>query len=246
METDIRAEAQRLGELLGADAVRARLMGGLAVWLRCPSVRRPPFERPYADLDLVAPQRERAAVSAFLEIEGYVPDKRFNTLYGSQRLYYAAPTAAWTVDVIFDRLSMSHELDLRGRLATPEPTLPLADLLLSKLQIWEINRKDIADALCLLADHPLGADQPDAIDVGRITAVLRADWGFCHTVERNLGKVVDLAAAESPDGLEHDVSAQVTALRAALEAAPKTLGWRARARLGERVRWYETPEEIEH
>jgi hypothetical protein len=223
METDIRDEARRLGDRLTEGAAPARLMGGLAVWLRCRSVRRPPFARIYADLDLVAPGLERVAIAEFLEGEGYVPDRRFNTLYGSQRLYFAAPTGAWTVDVIFDRLAMSHELDLRDRLATAEPTLPLADLLLSKLQIWEINRKDLGDAICLLADHPLGGTDPDHIDVARLTSVLASDWGFCHTVERNLARVAELAADERPVDTPCDVLSQVRDLQAAIASAPKSL-----------------------
>ncbi len=246
MESEVRNEVSRLAPLLAEGKGPARLMGGLAVWLTSPTVRTPVFERPYGDLDLVARKDDRAAIQTFLEGEGYVPDKRFNTLYGAHRLYYAAPTGAWTIDVIFDRLEMSHELDLRDRLSAPGATLPLADLLLSKLQIWEINRKDVADALCLLADHPLAEGGHDTIDVRRITRVLATDWGFCHTVERNLGKVAELAVAERVAGTPHDVEDQVARLTTAIAAAPKSLSWKARARVGERLPWYDTPEEIEH
>ena len=40
--------------------------------------------------------------------------------------------------------------------------------------------------------------------------------------------------------------AQVAALRAAIEGAPKSGRWRLRARVGERVTWYAEPEEMEH
>jgi len=100
------------------------------------------------------------------------------------------------MDILIDELAMSHRLDLRGRLDGPQPTISLADLVLTKLQIWEINRKDVGDVLCLLADHPLGKDGVGAIGLDRIGAVLGSDWGFCHTAERNLGKVAELWAAE--------------------------------------------------
>jgi len=141
---------------------------------------------------------------------------------------------------------MSHRLDLRGRLDGPQPTVTLADLVLTKLQIWEINRKDLGDVLCLLADHPLGEDGDGAIGLDRIAAVLGSDWGFCHTVERNLGKVAELWVAEPVAGAHFDVARQVDGIAAAMAAAPKSIAWRARARIGERVRWYETPEEIQH
>lgn len=243
---DIRAEAERLTSAALAARLPLRLMGGLAVWLRSPSARQPPFARDYADLDFAASSRARTAVKAFFETRGYEPEKLFNALHGAQRLNYAAPDGRWTIDVIFDELAMSHRLDLRERLASPEPTIPLADLLLTKLQIWEINRKDLGDALCLLADNAIGPSGTDGMDGRRLGEVLGSDWGFCHTVERNLGKVADLWADEPAPDAAFDVARQVDALREAIQATPKSLRWKSRARVGERVRWYETPEDVRH
>ncbi|HEY7936394.1 MAG TPA: hypothetical protein VID26_04625 [Candidatus Limnocylindrales bacterium] len=249
---DIRDEAARLGGLLVADRIPARLMGGVAVWLRSPSVRQGPFARPYADLDFVVAAKGALQLKAFLLAQGYLPDQFFNALHGATRLYFQAPDARWSVDVVVDELAMSHKLDLRGRLDGPEMTIDLADLLLTKLQVWEINRKDLGDALCLIADHPLaegGRKEPapsDAFDLGRIGAVVGADWGFCHTVVRNLGGVADLWAEEPLPDAPIDVAGQVAALQAAIERAPKSFAWKTRARVGERVRWYETPEEVRH
>ena len=243
---EIRLEAERLARLAMAEGIPMRLMGGVAVWLRSESVRRPPFARDYADMDFAASSKARGPLKAFLEREGYVPEKLFNAIHGAQRLNYAEPGGRWTMDILIDELSMSHRLDLRGRLAGPEPTISLSDLLLTKLQIWQINRKDLGDALCLLADHPLGPDGDESIGLDRITSVLGADWGFCHTAERNLGRIGDLAVAEPLSDASFDVVTQVQALLAAIATAPKTLGWKTRARVGERVRWYETPEEVQH
>lgn len=152
------------------------------------------------------------------------------------------------MNIVIDELTMSHRLDLRGQLDGPGPTLSPADLLLTKLQVWEINRKDLGDTACLLADHGLAAGPAgaDEISLARVTAVLGADWGFCHTAERNLGKVAELAAAEPLPAAGHDVAAQVRVIQAAIEAAPKSRSWRLRSRIGERVKWYETPEEVRH
>jgi hypothetical protein len=253
LSPDVREEAARLGGLLVSAGIPARLMGGLAIWLRCPSVRQGPFARSYADMDFVVAAKGAAPFKAFLLEQGYLPDQFFNALHGATRLYFQAPDARWSIDVVVDELAMSHRLDLRGRLAGPDPTVTLADLLLTKLQVWEINRKDLGDALCLLADHVLADGRPadqtassDGIDAGRIAAVLGVDWGFCHTVERNLASVAELWAAEPLAGAPFDAGSQVAALTTAIERAPKSLGWRARARVGERVRWYETPEEVGH
>jgi len=242
---DIRDEAGSIGAEVAAAGLAARLLGGVAFWLRCPSVRSGPFARDYADLDFAVGKTASQPFRAILEGRGYLPDKFFNGLHGATRLYYGAPDGQWSVDIVIDELTMSHRLDLRGQLDGPGPTLSLADLLLTKLQVWEINRKDLGDAACLLADHGL-AGGPEQISLARVTAVLGADWGFCHTVERNLGKVAELAAAEPVPGARHDVAAQVRAVRAAIEAAPKSRSWRLRSRIGERVKWYETPEEVRH
>ena len=243
---EIRQEAERLSALAVKQGVPLRMMGGLAIWLRSESVRKPPFAREYADMDFAASSKGRAAVKAFVEGQGYVPEKLFNAIHGAQRLNYAEPHGRWTMDILIDELAMSHKLDLRGRIGGNEPTIPLADLVLTKLQIWEINRKDLADVMCLIADNPLGRDGDGSIGLDRIGSVLGSDWGFYHTVERNLGKVADLAAEEPVPGAPFDVRGQVDAICAAMDAAPKTMGWKARARVGERVRWYETPEEVRH
>jgi hypothetical protein len=255
---DIRDEASSIAAEVAAAGLPARLLGGVAFWLRCPSVRSGPFARDYADLDFAVSKPAAQRFRAILEGRGYLPDKFFNGLHGATRLYYGAPDGQWSVDIVIDELTMSHRLDLRGQLDGPGPTLTPADLLLTKLQVWEINRKDLGDAACLLADHGLAAGPggastagastagPDEISLARVTAVLGTDWGFCHTAERNLGKVAELAAAEPVPGAGHDVAAQAGAIQAAIEAAPKSRSWRLRSRIGERVKWYETPEEVRH
>ncbi len=243
---DVRVEAERLVAAARAANVPLRLMGGLAIWLVSPSVRREPYGRPYADLDFAAPRRAIREVKAFFESAGYVPEKLFNALHGATRLNFGAPDGRWTIDVILDALNMSHRIDLEGRLGPGPSTLDLADLLLTKLQVWEINRKDLGDAACLLADHPLGSSDAGTIDLRRLRSVLGTDWGLCHTVERNLGKVADRWAESPLADAPFDVREQVDRLLAEIAAAPKSIGWRARARVGERVRWYETPEEVRH
>ena len=82
-----------------------------------------------------------------------------------------------------------------------------------------------------------------SLECGRCWA---EDWGFNHTVERNLQKVGELWSREPLAAATHDVAAQVASLRRAIEDAPKSRAWRLRSRVGERIRWYETPEEVKH
>lgn len=248
---EVAAEAERLVQAADGAGLQVRLMGGIAIWLSSPSVRVPPYARSYRDMDVVALGRQARGVRTFLEAEGYVGDRMFNAIHGAQRLIFTAVHGRWSIDVLFDELRMSHRVDFRDRLTAPAPIVPLADLLLTKLQIWQVNEKDLGDALCLLADQPLveqGRDgrAPDVtvgIEVGRLLDVLGADWGFCHTAERNLDRIAELGRVHPPAGAPFDGASQAQQLRAAIERAPKTLGWRSRARIGERVRWYEEPEE---
>lgn len=244
---EIGVEAVRLTDAARAARLELRLVGGLAVYVTSPSVRRPPYARTYADLDFAVSSRHARDAAAFLERSGYVPEKLFNALHGAQRMNFAHPDGRWTIDVVVDEIRMSHRIDLRGRLAGEGPTIPLADLLLTKLQIWEINAKDLGDVVCLLADHAIGSsDDVDAIDIRRVTALTADDWGLERTIERNLLGAGDEADRRPPVETPFDPRAQVERLRAAIEAAPRSLRWRARARVGARVRWYETPEEVRH
>jgi hypothetical protein len=246
---DIRDEANRLTAAARAANLGLRLMGGLAIWMVAPSVRAAPFAREYGDLDFAVRQRDARAATAFLEREGYVAERMFNSIHGAQRLNFGHPEERWTIDVVIDALRMSHLIDLRGRLEPGAPTIDLADLLLTKLQVWEINAKDLGDITCLLADHPLsdaGAANGDAIDLRRILALTGTDWGLCHTLERNLRQVADSARERRPAAAPFDPVVQAESLLTAIADGRKSVGWQIRARIGERMRWYEVPEEVRH
>jgi hypothetical protein len=246
---DIRDEATRLTARARAANLGLRLMGGLAIWVVAPSVRVAPFAREYGDLDFAVRERDARAATDFLEAEGYVAERMFNSIHGAQRLNFGHPAERWTIDVIIDALRMSHHIDLGGRLEPGHPTIDLADLLLTKLQVWEINAKDLGDITCLLADHPLsdaGSADNEAIDLARILALTGTDWGICHTLERNLRKVADSAQDRRPAAAPFDPVVQTDLLLTAIADGRKSVGWQIRARIGERMRWYEIPEEVRH
>ncbi len=243
----VRAEVQALGDEALARSLPG-VMGGLAVWLTCPSVRVAPLARTYPDIDLAADSRASRPLTGLLVERGYEPEELFNAIHGAQRLNFRHVAGAWTIDVLLDELRMSHRISFRGRLSTTGPTIDLADLLLTKLQVWEFNAKDVGDALAILGDHALihngGVPTTDALDVDRLTAVCSSDWGLTHTLDRNLGTVATVAERLAIPTARFSPADAARAIAAALEAAPKSMRWRARARVGERVAWYETPEEV--
>ncbi|HVR05862.1 MAG TPA: hypothetical protein VMS02_07450, partial [Solirubrobacteraceae bacterium] len=152
------------------------------------------------------------------------------------------------IDVFVGEFRMCHPLPLLDRLQEHEETLPATELLLSKLQIVTLNVKDRGDLYALLFGCEVGAGGergPAVIEAPRIAALAAADWGLHHTIELNLARLREALDAVGLDGSSRErIATQIGALAAALEAAPKSRGWRLRARVGERRRWYEDPEEV--
>ncbi len=239
---------------LGVAATRAaaehgvalRLFGGQAV--RYATRRYPPRTSGEQDIDFACTSRDARQVTGLLAELGYRPDERFNALYGHRQMYFQAPDGKTSVDVVVDRLTMCHELHFADRIDRLPVTLDITDLLLTKLQVVEINEKDVKDALYLLCAYPVAeGDEPGTIGLDRWAHVLCGDWGWWRTVTSNLRALVARApelAALIPAGAEHDPIAQSARLLDEADAAPKSRRWKLRARLGERVRWYEEPEEV--
>ena len=247
----ILAEALRLIEVAEIAGVPLRLVGGLAVQAR--SHGWLPAEREQRDIDLAARRRDRAAIVDILEGLNYQADRRFNALHGHKQLYFVDARTNTPLDVILDELDMCHKLDFTNRLEIDHLTLPLADLVLTKLQIVRVNRKDLIDVMTLMHGYPLTPGDERGINVDRIVSVTRDDWGWWRTVRGNLVKGLEILGLERPLGPEPlspeshaRIADGLNGLLRAIDVAPKSLRWKLRARVGERVRWYEEPEEEEH
>jgi hypothetical protein len=222
--------------------VVARVLGGVGVALHCPSSEQEPFLREYGDLDVVVDRRggRKHADTLFTSL-GYQADVEFNTMNGPEgrRRYLSGDQK---VDVFVGAFRMCHELPLEERLGADAPTVTLADLFLTKAQIFELTDKDALDLACLLLDHELAEHDDDRIDVRRIAALTGADWGLWRTVTRSLDRLRTTADALAPEQ-RATIAARIDALRSELDAAPKSAKWKLRARVGDHVRWYELPED---
>lgn len=238
-------EANRLVGLIRSSGIEARLTGGLAVLRRCPSATRPPLARSYQDLDLVCARNATGPLSELLVAAGYLADVEFNGLHSSQRLYFHDPQHGRHIDVFVGVMRMCHELDLRDRLRLLPDTLTPSDLLLTKLQVVELNAKDAKDLLALLLDQPLAASSHEAIDSEYLGRLWGESWPLWRTSQLSLRKV-EAAAFEMLDELARArVADVIRRLEELLETCTKSRRWKLRARVGDRVRWYELPEEIE-
>jgi Uncharacterised nucleotidyltransferase len=227
-----------------ANGVVVRVLGGIAVAVRCPSAQAGgPLARDYSDIDLVTTRKHARNLRRIMEEAGYVPNERFNAANGSTRLSFADPAEGVHVDIFVDDFRLCHVLPLADRLRVHPVTIPLEDLLLSKLQVAKLSRKDVTDAVAVLADHELGTE--DGIQTGYITALLARDWGWWRTSTETLGRIAGLLdSLDLADADATRVKARLESLGGAVEAAPKGLKWKARARIGERRPWREDPEDV--
>ncbi len=231
-------EAERRGASL-------RLLGGLAFYLVSPSASgNPVLRRDYQDLDFVVDTRGVRSVTEAFVAQGWEPDRHFNALHGATRMlfYYQSELQA---DVFVGNFVQCHKLALERRLALHPATVTPADLLLTKLQIRQMNAKDAKDIFALL----LGIDLVQqsgvtGIDLGYITRLTGEDWGWYTTVHDNLEFLLE----SLPEGLKPEERAvlhsKLDQLKNAIESAPKTLRWQIRDRVGRRVPWYDEPEEV--
>ena len=247
-EDDPLPEAVALVDGAARAGLKVRLLGGLGVRVLCPDF--PPRLRPGQDMDLACASKGRREVAAYLEKSGCVPDKAFNSLNGDRQMYFTAPSGR-AIDVMVDRLVMCHTLDFRPSFGNSSLTLDPADLLLSKLQIFELNAKDARDITHLLSGVPVGGSGPSGpvIDTGRFGAVLAADWGWWRTATGNLEKLPALLAESpelAPPQPRFDAVEQAARLLDVAKSVPKSMKWKLRANVGDRVRWYELPEEVAH
>jgi len=243
--SDLVAEADRVLRASQARGLAIRLLGGLAVRRLCPSAAEPPLSRAYADLDLVTTgETPTKAMNRFMTELGYQSHDSFNALHGDRRLYYFDQVNDRHVDVFVDSFRMCHVLDLRHRVTLHPETLTPTDLLLTKLQVVQLNHKDVVDLLALLHDQPINDGSAQSIDPAYLEELWSADWPLWRTCGDTIGKIRASARELLDESATSIVLAKVSRLEAVHAAGRRTLAWRIRSRVGDRIRWYELPEEV--
>jgi hypothetical protein len=242
---DIHAEALRVVQSAQQQGITLRLLGGLAVRLHSPSANHRSLARPYPDIDYATPHKQAAKIEKLFGELGYTPNKNFNLFNGDVRLLFYDDENQRQVDIFVAQFVMCHKIPITERMSLDTPTIPLAELMLTKLQIYELNEKDIRDLCALLLDHPLGENDDETINVKRVTQLTGDDWGLWKTSMLSLGKVrryLDTVEIEAPQ--RDTLRARLGGLEAAMQASPKTMRWKMRERVGDKVKWYELPEEV--
>jgi len=241
-------EVRRITKAGNQAGLTLRVLGSLAFHMHCPrfGYLQAEMGRAYTDLDFAAYSKQSKEIKALFTGMGYTEDPEVFMVTAGGRAIYENSNSHLHIDVFYEKLDFCHEIKWSGRLEVDSPTIPLAELLLEKMQIVRINEKDVIDTIMLLLEHPLGDGDEETINIARVAHLCAADWGLWRTLTMNLDKVQKLAMGyvQLSDEHKHHVVAQVTAALQHIEVEPKPMAWRLRARVGDRVKWYKDVEEV--
>jgi len=238
---NIVAEAQQHGAIV-------RLLGAVAFNIHCPTYGyfQAEAKRHFTDLDFAAYFNQNASIRKAFNHLGFEEDREVAVVFARQRLIYNLPGSPLHIDIFFDKLDFCHPIPWAGRLEVDSPTIPLAEMLLEKMQIVQINPKDIIDTVMLLREHPLGDTDHETINAKRIASMCARDWGLWRTITMNLKKTIEISAdyAWLPAADRDIVVGRIEQLLHAIDAEPKPTAWNIRNKIGDRVKWYKEVHEV--
>jgi len=241
-------ELKRILEASAEAGLTLRVIGSLAFQMHCPryGFLQQALGRAYTDIDFAAYRKHTKEIKVLMAGLGYGEDREVFIVSEGDRAIYNNPESGLHVDVFYDKLDFCHVISWNGRLEVDGPTIPLAELVLEKMQIVKINEKDVIDTIMLLLEHPLGKADKETINIERIATLCAQDWGLWRTTTMNLVKVKQLALGypQMTDEQKSHVVTQVDAALQRIEKEPKSLAWRLRDRVGDRVKWYKEVDEV--
>jgi Uncharacterised nucleotidyltransferase len=243
---DILDEMNRLIDASRERQILLRVLGGLAVRVKSRDYQKF-FTREYPDIDFVTTDQDRRKLEPFFKEMHYESNKQFNLLNGANRQIYHDDTTGRRIDIFIGDFQMCHKLPLNGRLHLDPVTIPLAELLLSKAQIVELNRKDALDMASILLYNETGYDDNNKINLTQIARLCSNDWGLYKTTSINLKRVEEVVSEEKLNLTESEratILKRVAEIYQTFESMPKSLAWQMRDKVGTRVRWYEEVEEV--
>ena len=241
---DIVKEAERIIDTAEKNQITLRLFGGMAVRFHSPSATHRELARKYADIDFMALKKQARGMKKLFVNLGYTPRDIFNALHGDTRLIFNDIENERRIDIFLDVFEMCHKLNFKDRLLIDAYTISLADLLATKLQVVEITEREYRDIISLLNDHEISnSDAPETINGKYLAKLCAEEWGIYKTFSVNLGNILNaLGRYKLSPKNEKTVQKRIQELTTLIENEPKTLAWKLRARVGDKVQWYELPE----
>ncbi|MDQ6879658.1 MAG: hypothetical protein M3082_18555 [Candidatus Dormibacteraeota bacterium] len=236
-------ESRRLVEGAATAGLTIRVLGGVAVRMQAPSDAPLP-QRSIGDIDIATRQGGWRALAEFLKSAGYAADDMFNALNGARRLLFFDHLNDRKLDVFVGEFDMCHSIPVTGRLEKSPMTVPLAELLLTKLQIVQLTERDLRDIYSLTYHHNVSAGDGSGIEADFIANLCAKDWGLWRTCTSTIQQsLARLPEYPMPADAARLVAERLKELSRVLEKAPKSARWKLRSRVGDKVRWYNEPEE---
>jgi hypothetical protein len=239
-------EARKIIKIAEERGITLRTIGAVAFRTHCPksSDLYSALKRELTDIDFIAEQKNASKIDKLFADLGW--ELRFGRLMYYDRKIYENKSSKLKADVFFDKLRMNHTIDLRNRLNIDDLTISVADLFLEKMQIVKINEKDIKDSIVLLREHDVGEGDQEMLNIKYVTNLLAQDWGLYYTVTENLKKVKYFLYTY-PSLTEEDkvhVVSKIEKILKTVEVQPKSVGWKMRAKLGTKKKWYTEVEDL--
>jgi len=242
---DIVGEAQRIVDVAEKGGLTLRLFGGIAIRFHCPSASHRALQRKYADIDLMGLAKQSKGIKKLFIDLGYAPRDIFNAMAGRTRLIFNDVEHGRRVDIFLDKFEMCHRFNFVNRLLIDKPTISLADLLATKLQVVEMTEREYRDIIALIHDHDIGdLDAPEMINGAYLANLCGGDWGIYKTFSISISNVLSSLGNYELASQDCDlVRKRLEGLQSCIEKAPKSVGWKVRAKIGEKKNWYELPEQ---
>jgi len=241
-------EAVKLAENAEGSKIILRMLGATAIRLHCPRNQKlfETLNRKITDIDFAAYGKQKNAITKFISERGYKRPQHLTIGAFVDREIFEGANGKH-IDVFFDKLEFCHTISFSGRLENDRPTVPLSELLLEKMQIVQINEKDLKDTTVMLLEHDIGNGDNDIVNSEIVAKALASDWGFYYTVTVNLGKAKDYVEKFPwPDQEEAGlVKARIDKLLEMIGREPKSMGWKMRAKVGPKKKWYRDVEEVD-
>lgn len=241
-------ELKRILEASDKAGILLRVIGSLAFQMHCPKFGglQAAMGRAYTDIDFAAYSKQTQQIQAMMAGLGYVDNREIFIASEGERAIFDKPDTGLHVDVFYEKLDFCHTIYWKDRLEVDSPTIPLAELLLEKMQIVQINEKDIIDTIMLLLEHPLGDIDEETINIKLVARLCASEWGLWRTTTMNLEKVKQLAGhyTQLTPGQKTKVTLQVDEILTRLNSEPKMIAWRIRDRVGDRIKWYKEVDEV--
>jgi hypothetical protein len=245
-QDDILNEADRILEAAKKTNIILRLLGGVAIATKCPSAKHSAIARTYPDIDLIGPKKQSKQIRELFLTLGYESNQMFNALRGATRLMYVDMPRKRKIDIFLDYFEMCHKLDLRQRLTIDPKTIPVSDLLATKLQIVKTTEKDFKDIAAILLDYEVGTtDNAETLNGKRLAELCASDWGTYKTFTIVLDKTVTMTDSFNLTSSEKEtIRTRIGEISKRIESEPKSSRWKWRARVGEKAVWYKLPDDM--